>query len=162
MNSYNDFLLENKVVEIKDVNGSRFSLILKGEIVKPGQESLCSIFFRFEVNRLGKLNVDITIPSHPGWYRDDKYSWVYLSRDRYMNLKEHEIPEGMTRRYVGRTERSVGLVYADLRPLINNNWQNMILFALRTVYRFRNYQKSGKFIHNGVSSTVSDEGVLRY
>lgn len=117
LNGCYDLVFDHKVVELGDINSLRFSLILNGEIVKPGQEALCSMFFRSETNRLAKLNVEIMIPLYPGWYKDDKFGWVYLSRCNYTNLKDHEIPDGMTRRNVVRTNRSVNTAYADLKHL---------------------------------------------
>lgn len=133
LDSYCDLFMEHKVVELKDINSPKLSLLLKGEIVRTGQEALCSEFFRSEINRLAKMNIEIVIPLYPGWYNDDRYGWMYLSREKYKNLEDNEIPAGMNRRIVGRTECFADTVYADLKPLIDNNWQNTLLFGVRLI-----------------------------
>ncbi len=130
LNSCCDRSIENVVIEEKELNSKNLCLKLKGEIEKVGQEALCSEFFRSEINRLAKFNTEIMIPLHPGWYNDEKYGWMYLSREKYMDLKDHEIPAGMNRRIVGRTERSVNEVYNDFRSVINSEWYFEILLAV--------------------------------
>lgn len=133
LNSCCDRSFENVIIEEKELNSKNLCLKLKGEIVKVGQEVLCSEFFRSEINRLAKFNTEIMIPLHPGWYNDEKYGWMYLSREKYMDLKDHELPEGMNRRYVGRTDRSVNTVYTDIKSLIENDWYNALLFGIRII-----------------------------
>jgi hypothetical protein len=133
LNGSCDLFIENVVIEEKELNSKNLCLKIKGEIVKTGQERLCSAFFRSEIYRLAKTNIEIMIPSYPGWYNDDKYGWVYISCEKYIYLKDHELPEGMNRRLVGKTERSADTVYAELKPLLENNFQNTLLFGVRLI-----------------------------
>ncbi len=133
LNGSCDLFLENVVIEEKELNSNNLCLKLKGEIVKSGQEQLCSTFFRSEIYRLAKMNIEIMIPLYPGWYNDEKYGWLFLSREKYINLKDHEIPEAMNRRMVGRTERSVNEVYNDFWSVINNDWYFEFLLAVVVV-----------------------------
>ena len=55
---------------------------------------------------------------------------MYLSREKYIDLKDHEIPAGMNRRIVGRTKRSVNVVYNDCKSVINSEWYFEILLAV--------------------------------
>lgn len=130
LNSCCDRSFENVIIEEKELNSKNLCLKLKGEIVKVGQEALCSEFFRSEINRLAKFNIEIMIPLHPGWYNDERYGWMYLSREKYIDLKDHEIPAGMNRRIVGRTKRSVNVVYNDCKSVINSEWYFEILLAV--------------------------------
>ncbi len=133
LNVFNNPLYENKVTEQTEINSLSFCLSLKGDIVRSGQKKLCSELFRSEVYRLSKNSVEIMIPSYSGWYMDDVYGMVFLNRQMYPDLKDSEIPEGMNRRIIGKTERSVNEVYSDIKPMIEADRQSTLLFALRAV-----------------------------
>lgn len=133
LNMFNNQLNENRVTEQTEINSLSFCLSFKGGIVRNGQKKLCSEFFRSELYRLSKNSVEIMIPSYSGWYMDDVYGMVFLNRQMYPDLKDSEIPEGMNRRIIGKTDRSVNEVYSDIKPKIEADWQSALLFALRTV-----------------------------
>lgn len=133
LNMFNNQLNENRVTEQTEINSLSFCLSFKGGIVRNGQKKLCSEFFRSELYRLSKNSVEIMIPSYSGWYMDDVYGMVFLNRQMYPDLKDSEIPEGMNRRIIGKTERSVNEVYSDIKLMIEADWQSILLFALRAV-----------------------------
>ena len=133
LNMFNNQLNENRVTEQTEINSLSFCLSFKGGIVRNGQKKLCSEFFRSELYRLSKNSVNIMIPSYSGWYKDDVYGMVFLNRQIYPDLKDSEIPEGMNRRIIGKTDRSVNEVYSDIKPKIEADWQSALLFALRVV-----------------------------
>lgn len=133
LNVFTNSLDENKVIEKTEINSLSFCRFLKEDIVKSGQVNLCSEFFRAQIYRLSKYSVEIMIPSYSGWYNDDVYGMVFLNRQMYPNLKDSEIPKGMNRRIIGKTNRSVNEVYSNIKPMIEADWQSSLLFALREI-----------------------------
>lgn len=129
----NDLSMVTKVIEKGDLNSPQCSLIFKPEIVRSGQEKLCSAFFRAEIYRVSKRSTEIMVPTHPGWHFDEKYGFVFLDRMRYKELPETELPPFLCKRIVGTTNNSVSSVYNNLKPMIGQCLQKKLLWSARLI-----------------------------
>lgn len=128
-----DLSWKTKVIEKGVLNSPKCSMEFKSEIVKVGQEKLCSDFFRTEIYRVSKSSTEIMIPSRPGWYNDEVFGWVFLELARYKSIDKTNLPPAMRRRYVGRTERTINEVFSDLEPMIDQCLQKKILWCARLI-----------------------------
>lgn len=121
------------VVEYDDLSDSDFCDRIQASVVKPGKSKLCSMFFRSEILLHEDDNIEITIPSYPGWYRDDRYDWVYLHRGIYETLEDQCLPPAMRRTTIYSTDRTVNTVFSEIKQLIepyDSLWQLFILSCI--------------------------------
>lgn len=154
-----NFIIENVVIEKQELSHKFLCNKVKGEIVKTGQETLCSDFFRSEILRLANENIEIMLPSYPGWYYDEKYGWIFLNGYQYKNyLKDDDIPAGMKRRNVAKTDRLVHMVLAEVESFICSSWQYKLFFGVRVVslllFLFEKYTIEPQQI---IAAIVSDQ-----
>ena len=121
------------VVEKKQLSHSKLCDTICSEVVYVGQESLCSSFFKDEILRLSEKNIEIMIPSRPGFYKDERYGWVFLERGRYEKLNDNDLPPAMCKRRIVRTTRTVNEVFKELQPIIGHCLQKKLLWSVRLI-----------------------------
>lgn len=94
---------------------------------------MCSIFFCTEIYRISKNQIEVMIPSRPGWYYDECCGWVFLEKLLYKNLSKDDLPPLMCKRSIGDKERSVDEVYGDLKAIIETDLHRKVLLAVRLI-----------------------------
>lgn len=153
-----DLINGNVVIEKQDISKTLFCHQVKSEVVFQGQETLCNEYFRSEILQLANENIEVMIPSYPGWYFDEKFGWIFLSRCLYKNLKNEELPAGMNRRSVDVTDRSVNTVLEETESFIRSCWQLKLFFGVRAVssllFLFEKYKIEPQQI---IAAIVSDQ-----
>lgn len=153
-----DLINGNVVIEKQDISKTLFCHQVKSEVVFQGQETLCNEYFRSEILQLANENIEVMITSYPGWYFDEKFGWIFLSRCLYKNLKNEELPAGMNRRSVDVTDRSVNTVLEETESFIRSCWQLKLFFGVRAVssllFLFEKYKIEPQQI---IAAIVSDQ-----
>ena len=126
--SHSDITIE--VVEKSEVESNKFCLKIFPEGVKAGRETECSEFYRSTIYKLASENPKITIPDLPGWNHSSS-GWRFLERSCFKDLGKVNLPVAMSRRFVGKTDRSVNEVLTQLRQLLASNEKLISLMMLK-------------------------------
>ncbi len=119
--------IKKVVVEASDVESDKLCLKIFPEGVKSRRISECSEFYRSKIYKLSSMNQEIIIPNCPGWYHTLS-GWKFKDCSDYYEIGKENLPIAVSRRFVGRTDKSVNKVLQQLKnPLASNP---VLLFLL--------------------------------
>lgn len=118
------------VFEKSEIESNKFCLKIFPEGVKVGRETECSQFYRSIVYRLASNNQKIVIPDKPGWEQNSS-GWKFLNCASYIDLGKNNLPLAISRRFVGKTDRSVPEVLTQLKQILASNEKLTSLLMLK-------------------------------